>query len=87
MLTTKHLCLVSIAALSLAAVTPALAGPGVDVMLKGSSPSIADPGITLVAKRPGSPRAIILHKNDRSRRGIIVDYKKNRKVPRKHKTP
>ena len=58
MLTTKHLGLLSIAALSLAAVTPALAGPGVQAMLKGHSPAVGEPGITLVAKRSGSPRAV-----------------------------
>lgn len=99
MLTTKHLCLLSIAALSLAAVTPALAGPGSGAMLKGNSAATTDPGIALVAKRSGSPRAVadVNEKNRRgyqgvdtkNRRGIILQKNDRRrgKVPQKHKIP
>jgi hypothetical protein len=87
MLTTKHFCLLSLAALSLAAFTPALAGPGVEAMLKGNSPAIGDPGITLVAKRSGSPRAVA-DINERRRRAIADVNERRRKVfQKKKKTP
>jgi hypothetical protein len=65
MLTSKHLCLLSIAALSLAAVTPALAAQGGqngigDPGIKGAVPiDINRTGQQVVFKRlPGPPRKV-----------------------------